>query len=231
MLAADYIRGALAARGAATIVLATGASQFVFYEHLVQAVGIDWSRVTAFHLDEYVGIGPEHPASFRRYLRERFVAPLPVPLAAFVELDGTADPEAECVRVGELLRGHTVDVCCCGIGENGHLAFNDPPAEFVTAAPFHVVALDAACRAQQVGEGWFPDLAAVPTRALSMTIPQILASRTIVCTVPDARKATAVYATLKGPITPDVPASALRRHPKVTMFLDDASAALVRESA
>ncbi len=226
--AALRLRQALAVHGAARLVVATGASQFELLKALTAAPGIDWSRVTAFHLDEYVGLTPDHPASFRGYLRERFVGALPRPLAAFHELRGdAADPTAECARVGAELAQAPIDLLLCGIGENGHLAFNDPPADFATEQPYLVVALDDACRRQQVGEGWFATLDDVPTHALSMSIQQILAARAIVCTVPDARKAQAVHDALIGDIRPEVPASALRAHDDVILFLDEASAALL----
>ncbi len=227
--AAEGLRRALAARGAANLIVATGASQFEMLQALTAAPGIDWRRVTAFHLDEYLGLPVTHPASFRAYLRQRFVAALPAPLAAFHEVDGEApDPAAECRRLGDLIARHPTDVACVGIGENGHLAFNDPPADFDAKAAFHVVPLDEACRRQQLGEGWFPTLEDVPTRAISMSVPQILASGRIVCTVPDARKAIAVRDAVEGPFTPLCPASALRTHPDCVLFLDPASAALLQ---
>lgn len=223
---AERIRSALAARHRAVIVLATGASQFEMLDRLVRAESMDWGRVTAFHLDEYAGLSPDHPASFRRYLRERFKERLPAPLAAFHAIQGDApDPQAECVRLEGLFSNVTPDVVFLGIGENGHLAFNDPPADFETGAAFRVVTLDEACRRQQVGEGWFPSLEAVPERAVTMTVPAILRGRTLVCTVPEARKAEAVRNALEGPVCPEVPASILQRHPDCRLFLDRASAA------
>jgi len=223
--AAETIRAALAERGAARIIVATGASQFEFLQTLTASTGIDWGRVTAFHLDEYVGLSASHPASFRAYLRKRFVAALPVPLRAFHEVDGEApDLTAECRRLQALLEAAPVDLACVGIGENGHLAFNDPPADFDARAAFLVVQLDEACRRQQVGEGWFDSLDDVPGQALSMSVPRILASRRIICTVPDARKAEAVYHTVKGPVSPLCPASVLQTHPACTLFLDPPSA-------
>ncbi len=220
---AEALRTAIADRGAARLIVATGASQFEVLAALVAEPEIDWTRVTGFHLDEYLGLPLSHPASFRGYLRERFVGR--VPLAAFHELNGEAvDPRAECDRVGALLTEAPVDVAFVGIGENGHLAFNDPPADFVTEAPYLVVDLDGDCRRQQLGEGWFESLDAVPTRALSMSVRQILKSRRIVCSVPDARKAAAVTASVEGPVTPTVPASILREHPDCTLFLDAAAA-------
>ena len=218
------LNNAIGERGAANLVLATGASQYEFLAALLDHADVDWSRVTAFHLDEYLGIADSHPASFRRYLQERFFQH--VDLRAFHLLQGDApDPTAEIARYSALLNAHPIDVACIGIGENGHLAFNDPPADFATDAPVLVVDLDDACRLQQVGEGHFPNLDAVPPQALSMSIPAILSARAISCVAPDARKAAAVHCALEGPITPDCPASALRKHHRCRLFLDPASAA------
>ncbi len=225
--AAEGLRSALAERGCANLILATGASQF---EMLAQLVGqpIDWPRVTVFHLDEYIGLQESHPASFRRYLKERFASRV-VGLAAFYYVNGeAADPGAECRRLGDLIRVHPVDVACIGIGENGHLAFNDPPADFDTEEPYLVVNLDEACRRQQLGEGWFPTLADVPRKAISMSIRQLLKSTRIVCTVPDQRKAMAVKNALQGPVTNQVPASILQTHPACDLFLDEEAAALIQ---
>ena len=220
---AAALRRAIAERGSAAVVVATGVSQFEVLDALVKAPGVDWPRVTGFHLDEYLGLSADHPASFRGYLRERFVSK--VSLAAFHELGGeAADPAAECRRVGDVLTRQPIDVAFVGIGENGHLAFNDPPADFETADPYLVVDLDGACRRQQLGEGWFETLEDVPRRALSMSVRQILKSETIVCSVPDERKAAAVKAAVEGPVTSDVPASILRTHPDCTLFLDAAAA-------
>jgi glucosamine-6-phosphate deaminase len=224
---ASLIMAAIAEHGDATIILATGASQFEMLEQLV-AQEVDWSRVTAFHLDEYIGLPSSHPASFRKYLQERFVDRISG-LGAFHFVNGdAADIAAECARVNALIQGRWVDVACVGIGENGHLAFNDPPADFAVETPFIVVQLDEACRRQQLGEGWFPTLEDVPTQAISMSIRQIMRCNAIVCTVPDARKAEAVKKTVEGPVTPDVPASILQEHPRCELFLDAAAAALLR---
>lgn len=224
--AAKHLREALAARGSARLVLATGASQFEMLHHLVRQPGIDWARVTCFHLDEYAGLPESHPASFRRYLQERFTAF--VALKAFHFVDGEApDLQAECRRLGRLVREAPLDVACIGIGENGHLAFNDPPADFEAREPFLVVQLDEACRRQQVGEGWFASLEDVPRQAISMSIAQILGVERIVCSVPDQRKAVAVRDALRGPVTPACPASILQRHPHCALFLDEASASLL----
>lgn len=227
---AGYIRRAIAARGSARVIFATGASQYEFLDALCAEPAIDWSRVTAFHLDEYVGIDPTHPASFRRYLQERLFSRLPFAAVHLLHGDA-ADPHAECLRYAGLLAAAPVDLACVGIGENGHLAFNDPPADFTTPALVHVVQLDEACRRQQVGEGHFPDLAAVPPQALSLTVPAILAATAISCVVPDARKAQAVRDTLEGPIDPACPASALRRHPDCRLFLDTPAAGLLKGPA
>lgn len=222
---ATALRQAVDARGGARLIVATGASQFGFLQALTQAPDIAWPRVTAFHLDEYVGLPVTHRASFRAYLRQRFAGALPAPLCAFVEVDGeAADLAAECNRLKRLIDAAPIDVACVGIGENGHLAFNDPPADFEAEAAYLVVALDEACRRQQVGEGWFASLDEVPSQALSMSIPQIMKSRHIVCTVPDARKAEAVKGAVEGPVTPFCPASVLQRHPACALYLDRASA-------
>jgi len=226
--AAEGLRAALSQRGQARLILATGASQFEFLNGLVEESGIDWSRVTCFHLDEYAGLPESHPASFRRYLKERFAARVPE-LGAFHYVDGEAsDLPAECARLGGLIGAAPIDVACVGIGENGHLAFNDPPADFETDQAYIVVELDEACRRQQLGEGWFPTLADVPARAVSMSIRQIMRSRRVVCTVPDARKANAVRACLGGPVSNLAPASILQQHPDCRVFLDRDSAALLK---
>jgi glucosamine-6-phosphate deaminase len=227
---AGVIRRAIKERGAANIIVATGASQFEMLAVLVKQPAISWNRVTAFHLDEYVGLPITHPASFRKYLWERFVSQLPLPLAAFHYVDAETKPEAECDRLGKLIIRHPVDVAFIGIGENAHVAFNDPPADFRTEKPYVVVDLDEACRKQQLGEGWFPSLKAVPKRAISMSPKQIMKSAAIVCTVPDRRKAVAVRDSLEGEITPDVPASILQRHKNVSLFLDKPSASLLSRS-
>jgi glucosamine-6-phosphate deaminase len=230
VLGGDAIRSAIEARGGANIVLATGASQFEVLAALVQRHDIDWSRVIAFHLDEYIGMPDSHPASFRRYLNERFTSALPM-LGAFNAITGDApDLAAELARIGALIAQHPIDITFAGIGENGHLAFNDPPADFNATEPFRVVALDERCRGQQLGEGWFATLDDVPQQAISMTVPQIMKSKLVVLAVPDSRKANAVRDTLEGPVTPKVPASILRRHPACHLFLDPLSAALLRDA-
>ncbi len=197
---AAVIRRAVAERGEANIIVATGASQFEVLDALARQRDIAWHRVTGFHLDEYAGLPITHPASFRLYLWQRFISKLPLPLASFHFLDGERDLESECQRVGEILLEHPIDVAFVGIGENGHLAFNDPPADFQTQSPYIVVELDDACRRQQLGEGWFPTFDDVPRRAISMSIQQIMKSKAIVCSVPDRRKAEAVKNSLRGPV-------------------------------
>lgn len=224
---AEAIRHAIGRDGNANIILATGASQFEVLADLAKAPDIDWGRVTGFHLDEYAGMPMSHPASFRRYLKERFLDKLPQPLQAFHFINGEGDCQAECRRLGALIAHYPIAVAFVGIGENGHLAFNDPPADFDTEEPYLVVNLDEDCRRQQLGEGWFPTLEDVPTQAISMSIRQILKSEIILCSAPDARKARPVQATVEGPVTPQVPASILQRHPNTTLYLDPASAALL----
>lgn len=223
--AASTIARAVAARGRARIIVATGASQFEFLEDLVSSQDVDWARVTLFHLDEYVGLPVDHPASFRKYILERVLRKAAI--QDYLLLDGEGDVREVCRQAGLALNVMPVDVAFVGIGENSHLAFNDPPADFTTQEPYVVVQLDEACRRQQVGEGWFGSIADVPRSAISMSIRQILKSAEIICVVPDARKAAPVKAALEGPVTPDVPASALREHRHVTMYLDAASAALL----
>jgi glucosamine-6-phosphate deaminase len=224
--AAARIRAAIDQRGGARLVAATGASQIMFLDRLVREPGVDWSKVELFHLDEYIGLPIDHPASFRKYLLERLIGPAGI--TRYHLLDGERDPAAVCRETGRLLRQAPMDVALAGIGENGHLAFNDPPADFDAEDPYLVVRLDDRCRLQQVGEGWFARLEDVPATAISMSVRQILEARAIVCVVPDRRKAEAVRGTIEGPITPMVPASILRRHPDVTIYLDRDSASLLK---
>lgn len=224
---AQLLRETLAARGEANIIVATGASQLEMLDSLAHDETIAWEKITVFHLDEYVGMPVTHPASFRRYLWERFHSKLPRPVRAFHYVDGENDPDAECARLGASIARHPIDVCFAGIGENGHLAFNDPPADFDTTTPYLVVTLDDACRRQQFGEGWFPRLEDVPTRAISMSVRQILASKAIVVTVPDTRKAEAVRGAVEGPVSKMVPASILRQHPATWLYLDEPAASLL----
>ncbi|HZM99350.1 MAG TPA: glucosamine-6-phosphate deaminase [Pyrinomonadaceae bacterium] len=224
--AAAIINHAIAERNSAYVIAATGASQFEFLDALMLAP-VDWTKVTFFHLDEYVGLPQSHAASFRRYLKERIVSR--VHPRAFYFIDGEADDvQAECRRIGQLITQQTVDVAFVGIGENGHLAFNDPPADFDTEAPYIVVNLDEACRQQQVGEGWFKGIDEVPAQAISMSIRQILRSREILCIVPDQRKAGAVKAAVELNVSPMHPSSILQTHERVTLYLDHASSSLLR---
>lgn len=216
--AAQLIRSSIAARGEARVVAATGASQCEFLRYLIAAPGIEWTQVELFHLDEYIGLPGTHSASFQRYIRERLVEPAGIVHVHY--LDGMVDPAAMCAKAGEAISTAPVDVAFAGIGENGHLAFNDPPADFETEDPFLMVTLDErACR-QQVGEGWFRTLEEVPKRAITMSIRQILKARNIVCIATGRRKAEAVTHCFSGRITPTAPASALRTHERAIVFLD-----------
>ncbi|MEM9827285.1 MAG: glucosamine-6-phosphate deaminase [Planctomycetota bacterium] len=228
-LAASILRDTIAANGGARLVVATGSSQFEVLEHLVAAPGIDWRAVEGFHLDEYVGLPMTHPASFCGYLKRRFVDR--VPLKSFAYLRGDLPPSDVIQDVGTRLLAAPIHLALVGIGENGHLAFNDPPADFQSTEPYKIVQLDEACRRQQVGEGWFENLDTVPRQAISMTIRQIMACQAILCTVPDARKSDAVARTLGDPISPDIPASILRQHPRATLCLDAAAAAKISGKA
>ncbi len=225
---AAYIRAAINERGRANIIVATAASQFELQEALIQEKDLDWSKVTIFHLDEYIGLPVEHPASFRKNLRERFIDQLPCAPAKFFPIDGN-DPDLKSVisRLGQDLQNYPTDVAFIGIGENGHIAFNDPPADFTTDEPFLIIELDEVCRRQQLGEGWFPTLEDVPKTALSMSVKQIMKSKAIINTVPDLRKAKAVKAALEGPLTNLCPASILNTHPDCHTFLDTPAASLL----
>ena len=223
--AAVIINHAIAERNSAYVIAATGTSQFEFLDALMLEP-IDWRKVTFFHLDEYADLPESHPASFRRYLRERIVSR--VHPRAFHFIDGEADNVYdECRRLGQLITQQAVDVAFVGIGENGHLAFNDPPADFDTDEPYIVVNLDDACRQQQVGEGWFTSIDEVPAQAISMSIKQILRSLEILCIVPDRRKAEAVKASVELNVNPMYPASILQTHERVRLYLDRDSSALL----
>ncbi|MFN8344976.1 MAG: glucosamine-6-phosphate deaminase [Spirosomataceae bacterium] len=224
--AADLIRSVIAQKGNANIILATGTSQFETLKQLLSEPDIDWSKVVMFHLDEYIGIPESHPASFRKYLKERFLSKVAIEESHLI--DGETDPKAECERLGALIARHPIDVALVGIGENGHLAFNDPPADFNTEAPYIVVELDEACRRQQLGEGWFPSLEAVPSQAISMSVRQIMKSANIICSVPDERKAQAVKNCITEKISPLYPASMLQLHPNCHLFLDKDSSCLLK---
>jgi glucosamine-6-phosphate deaminase len=225
--AAGHIKEAIDRYRHATFVAATGASQFEFLDALVSDQAIDWARTMLFHLDEYIGLPETHPASFRRYLSERLVRLVHPGTVHFIQGDAP-DPETECQRLNRLIARYEIDVCLVGIGENGHLAFNDPPADFDVEDPYVIVELDEECRRQQLGEGWFASFDEVPRRAISMSIKQIMASRAIVCTVPDRRKAQAVHDCFIGEVTPLHPASILRDHDRAQVFLDADAAALLK---
>ncbi|HET9696673.1 MAG TPA: glucosamine-6-phosphate deaminase [Terriglobales bacterium] len=224
--AATSIRNAIIARGEARIIAATGASQFEFLDELTKAQGIDWGKVEMFHLDEYLGIPVTHPASFRKYLRERLIEKAGI--TRYHLLDGDGDVKKVIAETSREIRKAPIDIAFVGIGENGHLAFNDPPADFETNEAYIVVDLDEACRKQQLGEGWFKTFDDVPKQAISMTIRQVLKAKEIIAVVPDARKAPAVAACLQGDVGPMAPASILRTHANTTVYLDLHSAALLK---
>jgi len=224
--AANAIRSAIDDHGSARIIAATGTAQFEFLEQLTKAPGIDWKRVEMFHLDEYLDLPATHPASFQKFLLDRLIHPTGI--TRYHLLGGEATPQSIIAEVSAEIRKSPIDVAFVGIGENGHLAFNDPPADFETDDAYIVVELDEACRGQQLGEGWFKTLDEVPQRALSMTVRQVLKAKKIIAIVPDARKAKAVANTLQGDITPMVPASALRRQSTAVIYLDKNSASLLQ---
>jgi glucosamine-6-phosphate deaminase len=224
--AAATLRRAARERGSARIVAATGTSQFEFFDALTAMPDVPWQNVEMFHLDEYIGLPLSHPASFRRYLLDRLIEK--VGIEKYHLLDGQRSPGEAIRQVGVELKSRPVDIAFVGIGENGHLAFNDPPADFETEEPFVVVELDEACRRQQVGEGWFRDVSEVPGQAITMSIRQILKAREIIAIVPDARKAQAVRACCEGEVSCMAPASILQRHSNTTLFLDRESARLLR---
>ncbi|WP_368924768.1 glucosamine-6-phosphate deaminase [Providencia sp. 1709051003] len=220
------IKQVLSKKADVAIIVATGASQFEMLENLINE-DIDWSRITIFHLDEYIGLNEGHPASFRRYLQERLVNKLPS-LKQFIGVNGSAENiEKEIQRLNHIIRQYDIDVCFAGIGENAHLAFNDPPADFNVSSPYLVVNLDEACRKQQLGEKWFAHLNEVPKQAISMSISHILSSKTLILSVPDLRKSIAVKNTIEGEITNQVPASIIQQHQDCRIFLDKDSASLL----
>ena len=224
--AAKAIKNAIENKGEANIILATGTSQFEIIKSLTSS-GIDFSNVTMFHLDEYIGLPADHPASFRKYLKERFVDKVSA-LKAVNFVNGDADgPQKECHRLAAIIAKHPIDAALIGIGENGHLAFNDPPADFETEEPYIIVELDEKCRAQQMGEGWFKTLEQVPRKAISMSIRQIMKSAHLIVSVPDKRKAEAVRNALEGKVTNICPASILQTHPNCKIFLDSDAASLL----
>jgi glucosamine-6-phosphate deaminase len=223
--AALLLHKTIETNSAANIILATGTSQFEILKHLV-AEGIDWSKVTMFHLDEYIGLPITHPASFRKYLKERFISQIVLKEAHLI--NGEINPQQECGRLNKLILQHPIDVALVGIGENGHLAFNDPPADFETEQPYIIVELDKACRQQQMNEGWFNTIDDVPQKAISMSVKQIMKSKNIICSVPGKRKATAVKNCLEHPVTNLHPASVLQSHENCIVYLDKDSASLLR---
>ncbi|MCW3091489.1 MAG: glucosamine/galactosamine-6-phosphate isomerase [Ferruginibacter sp.] len=224
--AAALIIKAITQNGQANIILATGASQFETLKQLTSEKDIDWSKVVMFHLDEYIGLPESSNASFRRYLKERFLEKV-TPLKATYLVNGERDPIAECNRLNAAIENHPIDVALVGIGENGHLAFNDPPADFDTEEPYIVVSLEELCRKQQFGEGWFKSIEDVPRQAISMSIKQIFKSKNIICSVPEGRKAKAVKDCLELPVSNLFPAGILQVHPNCTYFLDESSASLL----
>ena len=227
--AGDSLRALLAAKETVRLLAATGASQIDFLAQLGAEQGIDWQRVELFHLDEYVGLPVTHPASFATYIYERIIQPFGI--VKYHLLDGTRDAQQVAGEMSQAIAAAPVDLAFCGIGENGHLAFNDPPADFETDVPYLVVSLDEACRRQQVGEGWFATFDEVPRQALSISIRQLMKANEIICVVPDARKAKAVEMCLNRPVSPEAPASILRVHPHATIYLDPESAPSLRPDA
>lgn len=223
--AARSLRRVIRDQGNARIIAATGVSQFEFLDALTSEPEIDWGRVEVFHLDEYVGLPITHPASFRKYLFERLIHKTGI--TRYHLLDGDGDPQSSIRQIGSKLQSKPADIAFAGIGENGHLAFNDPPADFKTEEPYLIVDLDDACRQQQVNEGWFSKLTDVPKKAISMSVREILRAKEIIVVVPDTRKAHAVKCCLEGEVSPMVPASILRNHSNATIYLDTDSAALL----
>lgn len=226
--AATLIRDIIQEKGSVNIILATGTSQFETLNALVEAKDIDWSKVTMFHLDEYIGLPLSHPASFRKYLQERFISKVS-PLKAVHLINGEGDIGQEVRKLSTTISQHPIDVALVGIGENGHLAFNDPPADFEIETPYLVVNLDEPCRKQQMGEGWFSTLDEVPLQAISMSVRQIMKSGHIICSVPDERKALAVKNSLTQEVSNLYPASILQQHPNCTFYLDKSSASLLSD--
>jgi len=227
--AAELLIEAISRKGHATFIAATGASQFDFLAALTATPGIDWSKTTMFHLDEYIGLPVGHPASFHRYLYARLIDRVHPGTVHLIQ-GNTGDPQAECNRLKQLIAQDEIDVTFVGIGENGHLAFNDPPADFSASDPYIIVSLDEACRRQQLGEGWFTSFDEIPDRAISISIQQIMKSRAVICTAPERRKAQAVYDCFTGEVTPKHPSSILRQHDQAYIFLDADSASLLPQA-
>jgi glucosamine-6-phosphate deaminase len=226
-LAGEMICDVIKKRGQANIILATGISQFETLRKLTQE-DIDWSRVIMFHLDEYIGLPESSPASFRRYLKERFIEVVS-PLKEVHWVNGENDPDQECRRLGEVIKKNPIDVALIGIGENGHIGFNDPPADFNTEEPFIIVELDQKCRQQQYGEGWFKSIEEVPVRAITMSVKQIMKSAKIICSAPERRKAEAVRDCFENPVSALHPASILQTHKNCICFLDQYSSLLLNK--
>ena len=219
--AAEIIKAAIAGKGEASIITATGNSQLTFLRTLRALDGIDWSKVRIFHMDEYIGLSDDHPASFPAFLQQHLLDHIPAPAAFYPVVAQAGDLERNCHEYAALLRAHPADLCAMGIGENGHIAFNDPPfAEFDDPVWVKVVRLDEVSRRQQVGEGHYGDLDEVPTHAITLTIPALLSAARVLCIVPEARKADAVERALNGPVSEVCPASILRRNPHVHLYLD-----------
>jgi len=237
VMVAEVVRSLVAEKGAARIIVATGASQFEFLQALVAEKSVPWDKVTAFHLDEYVGMSEDHKASFRGYLQERLFSKAQPSFKEVHFLGGPtgavaagAAAEEACAQYSQLLMEGPIDIACIGIGENGHIAFNDPPVcDFEDPKMVKVAALDEQCRQQQVGEGWFPSLAEAPTHALTLTVPAIMRSNIISVVAPDLRKANAIKEALEGPITTACPASILRKHPHCHFWLDLQSASAMND--
>jgi glucosamine-6-phosphate deaminase len=226
-IAQAFLNETLAAKGSAAAILATGNSQIKFLEELIRLGGVDWRKITLFHMDEYLGISALHKASFRRYMRERVESR--VKPRAFHYLEGDALlPMDECERYTKLLQAQPIDLCCLGVGENGHIAFNDPAvANFSDKRSVNIVSLDEKCRLQQVGEGHFASMDAVPQYALTLTIPMLCSAKKMLCIAPEKRKAQAVKDALQGPVSTKCPASILRRQAHCTLFVDADSTSLL----
>lgn len=224
--AAATIRRAISENGQARIVVASAASQIEFLAALTKESGIEWRKVEAFHLDEYIGLPASHPGSFRKMVREQLINPTGITKHYLIDGD-TGDPGEVARRIGGELSSASIDIAFLGIGENGHIAFNDPPADFESEEPYIIVNLDEACRQQQVGEAWFANISQVPKQAISMSVRQMLKANEIVAVVPDKRKARAVKACFEGEISPMVPASILRTHPNATIYLDKNSVSML----
>ncbi|SOE21713.1 glucosamine-6-phosphate deaminase [Spirosomataceae bacterium TFI 002] len=228
--AAEILRKAIQEKGYANIILATGASQFNVVKQILSEKDIAWDKVTMFHLDEYIGLPISHPASFRKYLLDRFINVIEPSFKKVVLINGEENGEEECQRLGELIKEYPIDLAFVGFGENGHLAFNDPPADFDTEKPYIVVDLDDTCRQQQYGEGWFSSLEAVPKQAISMSIKQIMKTKYLICSVPDTRKAEAAKNCMNGVVSNLHPASILQKHPNCEYFLDQNAASLLPQN-